>query len=49
MALDTPTDWASGAGSYYVTDGHEQIYAVTLLPFGGVRARAWRPATGDWY
>ena len=49
VALDTPTDWASGAGSYYVTDGNEQIYAVTLLPFGGVRARAWRPATGDWY
>jgi prepilin-type N-terminal cleavage/methylation domain-containing protein len=48
VALDTPNDWSTGAGSYYITDGDQAVYAVTLLPLGGVRVRVYRPTLGDW-
>jgi type II secretory pathway pseudopilin PulG len=39
----------SGAGTYYVTDNDTLVFAATLLPLGGTRVRAYRPAMNDWY
>lgn len=49
VALGTPTIWGSGAGSYYVTDNDQHVFAVTLLPLGGVRVRGFRPGLNDWF
>lgn len=49
VALATPADWSSGSGSYYITDNDQVVYAVTLLPLGGVRVRVYRPGMQDWY
>jgi prepilin-type N-terminal cleavage/methylation domain-containing protein len=49
IALATPADWSSGSGSYYITDNGQTVYAVTLLPLGGVRVRVYRAGTGDWF
>jgi prepilin-type N-terminal cleavage/methylation domain-containing protein len=48
VALATPTDWSTGAGSYYITDSVNTVYAVTLLPLGGVRVRVYRANNGTW-
>jgi prepilin-type N-terminal cleavage/methylation domain-containing protein len=47
--LNSPTVWGSGQGSFYVTDNDQAVYAVTLLPLGGTRLRAYRPDDGVWY
>jgi prepilin-type N-terminal cleavage/methylation domain-containing protein len=49
VALGTPANWSSGSGSYYITDNDQIVYAVTLLPLGGVRVRAYRAGTDDWF
>jgi prepilin-type N-terminal cleavage/methylation domain-containing protein len=46
---DPPGDPGSGGGSYYVTDNDNAVYAVTLLPLGGIRVRVFRPTIGDWF
>lgn len=46
--LGTPANWGSGAGTYYITDSVQTVYAATLLPLGGVRVRVFRPGLGDW-
>jgi prepilin-type N-terminal cleavage/methylation domain-containing protein len=38
--LNTPGQPGSGAGAFYVTDNYNAVYAVILLPLGGVRVRA---------
>jgi prepilin-type N-terminal cleavage/methylation domain-containing protein len=44
---DTPTDWGSGAGGYYLTNG-EKVLGVLVAPSGKVRVRAYHPETGRW-
>jgi prepilin-type N-terminal cleavage/methylation domain-containing protein len=39
----------TGQGSYYVTDNANVVYAMTLLPLGGIRVRVYRPQTNDWF
>jgi hypothetical protein len=39
----------TGAGSFYVTDNDDVVYAATLLPLGATRMRVFRPSLGDWY
>lgn len=46
---DPPGAVGSGAGSYYVTDNREVVYAATVLPLGGTRVRVYRPTLGDWH
>jgi type II secretory pathway pseudopilin PulG len=46
--LNTPNTWGSGAGSYFITDNNTTVYAVTLLPLGGVRVRAYEAGTQNW-
>lgn len=48
VALASPGDWSSGSGSYYITDNDQMVYAVTLLPLGGVRVRGYQQGTGQW-
>ena len=49
VALATPTQWGTGAGAYYVTDNDRTVYAVILLPLGGVRVRVLSPQEGNWH
>ena len=46
--LNTPTNPGSGAGTFYVTDNNKTVYAVALLPLGGVRVRALDATTNTW-
>ena len=46
--LNTPTNPGSGAGTFYVTDNNKTVYAVALLPLGGVRVRALDSTTNTW-
>lgn len=48
VALATPNNWSTGAGSLYITDNSDVVYAVTLLPLGGVRVRAFEAGTATW-
>jgi prepilin-type N-terminal cleavage/methylation domain-containing protein len=48
VALTTTGDWSSGFGSYYVTDNGSTVYAITVLPLGGVRVRVYEPGTANW-
>ncbi len=48
VALATPTQWGTGAGAYYVTDNDRTVYAVIVLPLGGVRVRVLSPTEGNW-
>ncbi|MFQ5513576.1 MAG: Tfp pilus assembly protein FimT/FimU [Myxococcota bacterium] len=43
VSLATPTNPGSGAGAVYITDNDKSVYAVILLPLGGVRVRALQP------
>ncbi len=47
--LDNDTVWGSGQGSFYITDNETSVYAVTLLPLGATRLRAYRSADDTWY
>ena len=49
VALATPTQWGTGAGAYYVTDNDRTVYAVIVLPLGGVRVRVLSPQEGNWH
>ena len=49
VALATPTQWGTGAGAYYVTDNDRNVYAVIVLPLGGLRVRVLSIAQGDWH
>ena len=46
--LNNPTQWGTGAGAYYVTDNATSVYAVVLLPLGGIRIRSLAPAQDIW-
>jgi type II secretory pathway pseudopilin PulG len=46
---DPPGAPGSGAGTYYITDNDDAVYAATLLPLGGTRLRLYRPSIGDWH
>lgn len=46
--LNTPTVWGSGQGSFYITDNENSVYAITLLPLGATRLRAYSEG-GSWY
>jgi prepilin-type N-terminal cleavage/methylation domain-containing protein len=43
-----PTSWGSGAGAFYVTDGHETLYAAVVHPLGAVELHAFDNATREW-
>ncbi|NRA04486.1 MAG: prepilin-type N-terminal cleavage/methylation domain-containing protein [Myxococcales bacterium] len=45
--LNNDTVWGSGQGSFYITDNETSVYAVTLLPLGAIRLRAYSSA--GWY
>lgn len=49
VSLATPTNWGTGAGAYYVTDNNQTVYAVIVLPLGGVRVRVLSPSEGAWH
>ncbi len=49
VALATPTQWGTGAGAYYVTDNDRTVYAVIVLPLGGLRVRVLSPQEGNWH
>jgi type II secretory pathway pseudopilin PulG len=36
VSLDAPTQWGSGAGAVYVTDGGSTVYAASISPLGEV-------------
>jgi prepilin-type N-terminal cleavage/methylation domain-containing protein len=44
----TPTQWGSGAGAMYVTDGRETVYAALVQPLGDVQLRVYDRVAGDW-
>jgi type II secretion system protein H len=46
--LDTPTAWGTGAGSVYVTDGEQVVYAASVAPLGSVRERRFDTVTNGW-
>ena len=46
--MNTPTQWGSGAGAYYVTDDSTSVYAVVVLPLGGIRVRSLVPGQNIW-
>ncbi len=46
--LNTPGTPGSGAGTFYVTDNNKTVYAVALLPLGGVRVRVLDSSTNTW-
>ncbi len=48
MDLNTPGNPGSGAGTFYVTDNNKTVYAVALLPLGGVRVRVLDSSTNTW-
>ena len=43
VSLATPNVPGSGAGGIYVTDNDKSVYAVIVLPLGGIRVRALQP------
>ncbi len=48
VSLATPTQWGTGAGAYYITDNHRSVYAVVVLPLGGIRVRVLS-LDGTWH
>jgi hypothetical protein len=48
VSLATPTQWGTGAGAYYITDNYRSVYAVVVLPLGGIRVRVLS-LDGTWH
>ncbi len=44
----SPTNWGSGAGAVYVTDGRNTVYAALVHPLGDVQLRVYDHVIGDW-
>ena len=44
----SPTNWGSGAGAVYVTDGHSTVYAALVQPLGNVQLRIFDHASREW-
>jgi hypothetical protein len=36
VSLDSPSEWGSGAGAVYLTDGDSALYAASVSPLGEV-------------
>ncbi len=45
---DTPSEWGSGAGGYYLTNGKDKVVAILVAPSGRIRVRTFRPESGRW-
>jgi len=43
-----PTNWGSGAGAIYMTDGRDTVYAAVVQPLGNVQLRVFDSAAGKW-
>jgi len=43
-----PTQWGSGAGGIYLTDGESTVVAAVVAPLGAIQLRVYDPASGDW-
>ena len=43
-----PTQWGSGAGAVYLTDGESTVVAAVVAPLGGIQLRVFDPASGEW-
>ncbi|MEX2204972.1 MAG: prepilin-type N-terminal cleavage/methylation domain-containing protein [Myxococcota bacterium] len=43
-----PSSWGSGAGAFYVTDGHDTLYAAVVQPLGAVQLHAFDNASRKW-
>lgn len=49
VAIDTPTQWGTGAGGIYVTDNESTVIAVLIMPLGETKIQALNPSTGGWH
>ena len=45
---ENPTNWGSGAGAIYITDGRSTVYAALVQPLGSVQLRVYDHVTGAW-
>ena len=45
---ESPTNWGSGAGAIYITDGRSTVYAALVQPLGNVQLRVFDRVSGDW-
>jgi hypothetical protein len=43
-----PTNWGSGAGAIYMTDGKNAVYAAVVQPLGNVQLRMFDNVSGEW-
>jgi prepilin-type N-terminal cleavage/methylation domain-containing protein len=43
-----PTNWGSGAGAIYMTDGRSTVYAAVVQPLGNVQLRVFDNVKGQW-
>ncbi|MCP4007809.1 MAG: type II secretion system protein [bacterium] len=49
VSLSTPTNFGSGAGAVYVTDGDSLVLAVIVQPLGAIRIRVLQPGSSSWF
>jgi hypothetical protein len=43
-----PTNWGSGAGAIYLTDGQDTVYAAVVQPMGGIKIRKYDASAAEW-
>ena len=44
----SPTEWGSGAGGIYLTDGDSTVVAAVVAPLGEVQLRVFDASSGSW-
>ena len=48
VAIDTPSEWGTGAGGVYITDNDSTVLAVLVMPLGSVKMQKLDVASGEW-
>jgi type II secretory pathway pseudopilin PulG len=48
VALDSPSDWGSGAGAIYMSDDAGSVYAAVMSPLGEVSISRYDSGSGNW-
>jgi hypothetical protein len=48
VRLNTPGEWGSGAGAFYLTDSRTVVYAVTVSPLGQISVQTYDPVHRSW-
>jgi type II secretory pathway pseudopilin PulG len=48
VSLDSPGQWGSGAGSIYLTDNQNAVYAASVSPMGEVSLSRYDTESGSW-